>query len=200
MDGADRIRADLTAVRRRRSTALTLYLGVLVLLVVGLLLAPPHPEAMPRSLSWMLTLAGVLLSAVLATSAALGVPLWRERTLFVLTSLAGLGLGGALAVIVDWRAPVTMGARCLAYGAFVSAVAMIALGALAGRVWRRFPDPGWLLAISTATVGVTALHFSCPATDAVHVYFFHLGPVLLAYALARIASRTREALLREPDL
>jgi hypothetical protein len=200
MDALAHIQSDLAVLRRRRGIAFAVYLVVFAVLVTGLLLAPPKPEAMPRGVDWMLALGGVLLSSVLATSATVGLPLWRERTLFLLTALAGLGIGGALAFIIDWNAPVTLGTKCFAYGAFVSAVAMIALGALSGRLWRRFPDPGWLLAISVAGVGVVALHFSCAAHDAVHVYAFHLGPMLLAYALARLALRTRETLLREENL
>ena len=187
-------------MRRGRAIAFTIYLAVFALLVTGLLLAPAKPEAIPRSVSWMLTLCGLMLSSVLAASAAIGVPLWRERMVFVATAIAGLALGGALALVVRWDAPVTMGTKCLAYGAFVSAVAMIVLGALSGRVWRRFPDPGWLLAISVTGVGVTALHITCPAVDALHVYAFHLGPVLLAYGLARAALRTREKLLHDENM
>jgi hypothetical protein len=199
-DALGHIRSDLERVRRRRSFALACYVVVFALLVGGLLVAPPQAASIPRSASWMLTLGGLFLSSVLAASAAIGVPLWRERTMFIATAVAGLALGGALALIVDWRAPVTTGTKCFAYGAFVSAVAMIVLGALSGRVWRRFPDPGWLLAISVTGVGLTALHFACPATDALHVYAYHLGPVLLAYALARVALRARETLLREENL
>jgi hypothetical protein len=200
VDALGHIRSDLQQIRRRRGAALAIYLAVFALLVAGLVLAPPKEEAIPHTANWMLTLGGLFLSSVLATSAAIGVPLWRERTLFVMTALAGLVLGGALALVVDWQAPVTMGTKCLAYGAFVSAVAMIVLGALSGHVWRRFPDPGWLLAISVTGVGVTALHIACPATDSLHVFAFHLGPVLLAYALARAALKTRATLLREENL
>jgi len=199
-DALGQIRSDLKRTRQKRALALAIYLAVFALLVAGLLIAPPKEETIPRTANWMLTLGGLALSSVLAASAAIGVPLWRERTVFVVTALAGMALGGGLAFVVDWNAPVTLGTKCFAYGAFVSAVAMIVLGGLGGRVWRRFPDPGWLLAIEVTGVGVTTLHFDCPASDSLHVFAFHLGPVLLAYALARAALRTRETLLREENL
>jgi hypothetical protein len=198
VDALRQIRTDLAKTKRNRVLALLIYLAVFALLITGLSFAPHH--GVPRGADWMLTLGGLALSSALAASAAIGVPLWRERTLFVVTGVAGMILGGALAFVVDWSAPVTMGTKCLAYGAFVSAVAMIVLGALSGRVWRRYPDPGWLLAIAVTGVGVTMLHFDCPASDSLHVFAFHLGPVLLAYALARAALRTRETLLREENL
>ena len=158
------------------------------------------PDAMPRTVSWMLTLGGLLLSAVLATTTALGLPLWRNRTAFVLMVVAGLSMVGAMAFIIDWRAPMTVATRCLVHGGFVSVIAMIALGALGGRVWRRFPDPSWMLALSVVGLGMIDLHFSCGGVDALHVYAFHMGPVLLAYVVVRMALKARAALLRNEQM
>ncbi len=200
MDAIAHIRADLDGLRRRRRTAVALFLGLMSLAVAGLLLGPQKPQALPRTSVWAVTLAGLFLSSTAAIAAGVGVPLFRARMFRGVTVAAGLGLAGAFAVLADWDAPMTMGVKCLAYGTFVSAVAMILLGALSGRLWRRFPDPGWILALGIAGTGAIALHFSCAMVDPVHLYLFHLGPVLLVYALVRSALKTREALLHDGNL
>jgi hypothetical protein len=196
MEARARIQADLADLRRRRALGFLAFTVLLSLLVLGLVLAPQKSGSIPRGLEWMLSLGAVALVAALAMSATLGLPLWSERALSWLTVSAGLGLAGALALIVEWDAPATIGLACVGVATAVSAVAMVAIGAATGTLWRRFPDPGWLLAISVASLSVLVLHFDCGETNAVHVYGFHLGPMLLAYGLARVAVSSQWKLQR----
>ncbi|MGF1511174.1 MAG: hypothetical protein ACFB9M_16900 [Myxococcota bacterium] len=192
---ADRIRSDLAQLRKARHCAFGLYVGLLCLFLVAME-AFAHPVR--GSVSWMVALILFLIGASASAGLALGIPLLHGRALTVsLGSSLGVMVFG-LIVAVKAGTPVMWqgGASCFIYGTGVSALAMVVLGAVSGRLWRRFPDPGFLLALATTGVGLMALHMRCPSQNAVHLFAFHLSPLFVVYGLARLLTATRAQFLQ----
>lgn len=168
--------------------------------MVALVLAPQKATALPRNATWILSLALIFAGSTGATAATLGLPLWQKSTMRVVTVASLLGIAAGLLLVVDWSAPtlsIGMGAPCFAFCTVVSAIAMVTLGILSGRLWRRFPDPGLVMAVGVTGVGITALHFTCGGTDPVHLMVFHLAPLGLVYAIAQVFVRLREKVIQD---
>ncbi len=139
------IRAELSDLKKRRVSALALYLG-LVLGFLGLLFFSPG-KSPPKNIDvfWLSSLAVLFFSSAIAGAATIGLPLLRRNATYVLTAGAGLGLIGALALVAQWdasRLETGQGAHCFLYCAAVSSAAMVVLGILSGRLWRRVSQPG----------------------------------------------------------
>jgi len=190
------IREDLAQLRRQRRRSLGIYLGLLAIFS-AVLFRGPTGNAAPDA-GWYLGLAGLFAGATASTALAIGVPLLHGSKLAVaLGSSLGLMLAG-LAGAMDYDPSaewVHHGPICFVFGTVVSALFMVILGALSGRLWRRFPDPGAMIAVGTTAVGMLALHLRCESTHVLHVLAFHLTPLALLYWGARRLTRLRLSLL-----
>jgi hypothetical protein len=187
---AERIRADLQDLRRARHGAFGLY----VLLLGAFLIAAQMFSASPSQPGlWTAALLMFAAGALGSAGLALGVPLLHGTPLRIaLGASLALMVAGLLMVVKPGTAVAwDHGPGCFIYGTGVSAVAMVVLGAVSGRLWRRFPDPGFMLAVATTGVGVMALHMRCPSDNVVHLLLFHLGPLAVLYAAARTLTAMR---------
>ncbi len=198
LDALPHIRADLRRLRADRIRALGLYLAIFALFFVALM-ATDSGLGQRHDLKWALGLVGLFLGAAGSVALAMGVPLLHGRRL-------ALALGGSLAVMLGGLAlAVDMesdpawkhGPMCFTFGTAISALFMVILGALSGRLWRRTPDPGFMIAVGTTAAGIAYLHSRCDSTHVLHVLFFHVTPLVVLYAAARWLTRVRLQLLRE---
>ena len=146
---------------------------------------------------WWVSFGMLLCGALLGASITLGVPRLSRKFVYVVAGLMTAGCLGALGLVVQPHADHTTSMPCFMYGTGVSAVAMVALGLISGSVWRRFPDPTFVLAMGATGVGLAALHVHCPGVDALHLFGFHLGPLVVIYALSHFVLRARERILRD---
>jgi len=189
---ADLIHEELNQLRRARKSALGIYVALLALFLVGMqVFAYPVSGVMDIT-----ALCIFLLGAALSAGLTMGIPLLHGVALRIGIGLS-LGLMAiGLLLVMNAKEPVYWGhgAECFAFGTSISAVAMVVLGAVSGRLWRRFPDPGLLLALSTTFVGVMALHMNCAAHNPIHIVVFHLGPLAILYLGARFLVRFRDQL------
>lgn len=189
------IRQDLAAHRRRRAGAVLAYAGLIAVGLVGLATAP-GPIDVERDVIWLGALLLLFVGSTAATALAVGIPLLRRAPLYLASAasafamLGGLGLA-AMPNVAGGQA----GMKCFAFGSVISVVAVVILGVLSGRYWRRFPSPAFLLAVGVTGVGLAVLHLRCPSTEAGHLFGFHLTPVVLLFALTTLIVRARESLL-----
>ncbi len=192
------IRRDLDALGRRRRIAFAAYLGLATVLLAAFYLAPSKKPVLERDLMWMVSLLAVFLGSALCTSVAVGVPLVKRMTAY---NLGAIGLAGVLAGLVLTVDPaavgMTTGPQCFAFGSAIAAVAMIALGVVSGRVWRRFPDPTFFIATGVTGVGIAVLHMRCASGEASHLFGFHLTPLIALFLITRFVVRARTRLLSE---
>lgn len=202
MRAHDAIHADLSSLKRQRRTALATYAGVLGVFMGVYLLQPAGPNALERDVTWTISFVLLLVGALLGAVITIGYPLVRRTTTYAVSALMLAGCTGALLLTIQasttaTAAPLAAGMRCFMHGTAVSAVAMLALGFISGRVWRRFPAPGFPLAMGMTGIGLAALHARCGGSDPVHLLGFHFTPLLVVYALAHLVVRTRDKLCRE---
>lgn len=189
---ADLIHQELDQLRRARKSALGIYVALLALFLVGMqVFAYPVSGVMDVT-----ALCIFLLGAALSAGLTMGIPLLHGIALRIGLALSLGSMAIGLLLVMNLKQPVYWGhgAHCFAVGTGFSAVAMVVLGAVSGRLWRRFPDPGLLLALSTTFVGVLALHMNCAARDPLHLVVFHVGPMAVLYGGARFLVRSREQL------
>lgn len=198
LEALPRIRDDLRHVRRQRWRALAVYLLVFGLFV-GFLWGRPAPgPGGSRDLSWHVGLVAMLVGAAASTGLAMGVPLVHGRRLGWSIGLAVTLMLGGLVAAVDFESPqgwTDHGPICFAVGTVISALFMIILGALSGRLWRRFPDPAALIAMGTTGVGIVALHLRCGNANPLHLLAFHVAPLAVLFVGARALTRLRLSLL-----
>lgn len=197
IEAVPQIRADLQQLRQQRWRALVVYLAVFALFSGALLTRPaPDPDA-ARDLGWAAGLAALFFGAAASTALAMGVPLLHGRRLWAAlgASVAVMAGGLAVALDLDGSAWGRHGHVCFAFGTAISALFMLILGALSGRLWRRFPDPAALIALGTTGVGMVALHLRCESTHVVHVLGFHVTPLAVLFLGARALTRLRQSLL-----
>ena len=197
----DQIRRDLERLRRDRTVTLLGYLAIVSVFLGFIFLSPAHEHALDRSTSWYIALLLMFGASVGGAALTIGVPLVSRGTVVAAGLVISGALIAALILVMDMSAagpedPWAAGAHCFVYCTSVSGIAMIGLGFLSGRLWRRYPDPGWILALGLTAVGVSALHMQCGGDDPVHLFAFHLGPVLLLYMMARGLIWLREYVLR----
>lgn len=200
MHALEQIRRDLRDLEQRRRVALGTYLGLLAVFVAVFFLQPTGPRALVRDAGWLLAFGLLLAGALLGAVVTIGYPLISRLAVYVVSALMASGCAAALLLTVDTSAasaPVSAGIPCFLHSTAVSAAAMLALGAISGRVWRRFPDPGFPLALGATGVGLATLHMRCGGVDPLHLFGFHLGPLLALYALAHYLVRAREDLSRD---
>lgn len=202
MQALEQIHGDLRDLKKQRRTALGVYVVVVLALVLLAFLPPAGPMALPRDTGWGVALTLLLGGTLLGAVVTIGYPWVRRNTAIALSLLTILGCLAALLMTMDVHAarpahPVQAGMHCFMFGGAVSAASMALLGMVSGRVWRRFPDPGIALAMGMTGVGLAALHLRCGGQDPLHLLGFHLGPLLVIYALAHLAVRTRLRLIRE---
>ncbi|MEQ9502660.1 MAG: hypothetical protein RIT81_37660 [Deltaproteobacteria bacterium] len=194
----DVIHRDLSAFGRRRAVALVGYLALAALLLGAFLLAPSKKPTLERDGPWMVALALVFAGSALCTAIALGVPLVRRMTAY---SLGAVGLASVFAGLFLTVDPTAIGGapgpQCFAFGSAVSAVAMVALGVVSGRVWRRFPDPTFFIATGVTGVGIAVLHMRCPNGEPLHLFGFHATPLILLFLVTRFVVRARTRLLQD---
>ncbi|MEM1023966.1 MAG: hypothetical protein AAGD10_00090 [Myxococcota bacterium] len=184
------IRDELDQLRGARKSALGVYVALLSMFLVGMqVFAYPVTGVMDVT-----ALCLFLLGAAFSAGLTMGLPLLHGRALTGAIGLSLSMMGIGLLLIMNSSEPVYWGhgAKCFAVGTGFSAVAMITLGAVSGRLWRRFPDPGLLLALSTTFVGVMALHMNCAARNPIHIVVFHVGPLIVLYFCARGLVRVRD--------
>lgn len=193
------IRRDLGALGHRRRIALVAYLALASVLLVAFYLAPSKKPVLERDLMWTLALLSVFLGSALCTSVAIGVPLVKRFTAY---NLGAIGLAAILAGLVLTVDPAVVGTStgpgCFTFGSVIAAVAMVALGVVSGRVWRRFPDPTFFIATGVTGVGIAVLHMRCGSAEASHLFGFHLTPLLGLFLVTRFVVR-RVARLRSSD-
>ena len=202
MNAHDEIRRDLERLRRDRAISLLGYLAIVTVFLALVFVSPGLDHAFDRSATWYVAL--LLMFGASAGGAALtmGMPLVSRNTLIAASAALAAALIAALLLAMDFSSagpddPWTAGSRCFVRCTAISSAAMLALGFLSGRLWRRFPNPGWVLALGLSGVGLSALHMQCGGSDPVHLFVFHLGPVLLLYAVARALVRLREFVLHD---
>ena len=201
IDVAAEIRRDLGRLRRDRFVTLVGYLVIIAGFLAFVFLSPEGKHALERSATWYVALVLMFIASAGGAALTVGVPLVSRSVLLTAGGVMFLALLGALLLVVDFTAsmpddPWGAGAKCFLYCTVVAGISMMALGFLSGRLWRRFPDPGWVLAIGLTGVGLSALHMQCGGTDPMHLLVFHLGPVLVMYAVARGLIALREYVLR----
>lgn len=202
MQAIDDIRRDLDELKSRRRTALWTYMVVLTLFVGVFLLRPTGPNALERDGAWMVSFGLLLAGTLLGTMVTIGYPLFSRAAVYGVSLLMAAGCLVAILITVDFGAtgpanPVRAGMPCFVHGTAMSIAAMLVLGVVSGRVWRRFPDPGFSMALGMTGVGLAALHMQCGGVDPLHLFAFHLSPLIGVYALAHFAVRTRNDLSRE---
>ena len=197
IEAAPQIRADLRQLRQQRWRALVVYLAVLALFAGALLVRPAPGPAGARDLGWTIGLAALFFGAAASTALAIGVPLLHGRRLWVALGAGSAVMAGGLAAALDLEGSAwgRHGHVCFAFGTAVSALFMLILGALSGRLWRRFPDPAALIALGTTAVGMVALHLRCESTHVLHVLGFHVTPLAVLFLGARALTRLRLSLL-----
>jgi len=139
-------------------------------------------------------LAGIVLGGTGTTALAVGMPLLHGHRLAAATAAAVGILVAGLFMASDFGSPDAWtfhGPICFGVGTAISGVFMLILGALSGRLWRRFPDPAAFIAVGATAVGLLALHLRCGNDHPLHVVAFHVGPLLLLYLAARVLTRIR---------
>lgn len=177
--------------------ALFTYIGI-ISIFFGLMIFRGGGMAMREPL-WVASFGLLLTGSLLGASLTIGVPHISRSLVYVMAGLMVAGCLGALYLVVDLAAPASTGMPCFMYGTGVSAVAMVGLGLISGGVWRRFPDPSFVLALGATGVGLAALHIHCPGVDALHLFGFHLGPLVVVYLLAFFALRLRSRILADGE-
>ncbi len=202
MRALDAIHADLSSLKRQRRTALATYAGLLAVFVGVYLLQPAGPNALERDLTWTISFVLLLAGALSGAMITIGYPLVKRGTTYAVAALMLAGCVGALLLTIEASAMVptsqfAAGMPCFMYGTAVSALAMLVLGIISGQVWRRFPAPGFPLAMGMTGIGIAALHAHCGGRDALHLLGFHFTPLLVVYGLAHLLVRTRNKLYRE---
>lgn len=202
MSATDQIRRDLERLRRDRTVTLFAYLAITGLFLAWAFISPTSEQALERSATWYVALLLMFVASAGGTALTIGVPLVSQNALFAASGLLTALLLGALLLVMDFSSagpsdPWAAGGPCFWHCTVVSGAGMLGLGFLSGRLWRRFPNPGWLLAVGLTGVGISALHMRCGGSDPFHLLVFHLGPMLLLYALARGLVWLREFVLRE---
>ncbi len=200
-EASNQIRRDLQRLRRDRAVTLFGYVVIIALFLGFLFLSPVGEHALERSATWYVALILMFVASAGGAALTIGVPLVSRGVLLGAGATILGALVAALLLIMDFSAtvpddPWAAGAKCFIHCTIISGAAMLALGFLSGRLWRRFPDPGWVLAVGLTGVGLSALHMQCGGSDPVHLVVFHLGPVLLLYGMARALIRLREYVLR----
>ena len=198
----EQIRRDLERLRRDRTITLFGYVAIMAVFLGFLFLSPVGEHALERSATWYVALLLMFVASAGGAALTIGVPLVSRSVLIGAGSAMLAALIAALLLVMDFTATApsnawSLGAKCFVHCTMISGAAMIALGFLSGRLWRRFPDPGWVLALGLTGVGLSALHMQCGGSDPVHLLVFHLGPVLLLYGMARGLIRLREYVLRD---
>lgn len=197
MHAIEHIHEDLSTLKHQRKTAIATY-AVLVALFIGVFfLQPAGPNALQRDTGWSVAFALLLIGALLGAMLTIGYPLVSRATATVGSVLIVVGCSAAMFMTIDPQAagpaaPLKAGMHCFMFGTAVSALAMAVLGVLSGRVWRRFPDPGFSLAMGMTGLGLAALHLRCGGQDALHLLGFHFTPLLVIYGLAHVAVRVRD--------
>lgn len=185
----------------QRLRALAAFMAVVGALLGLLAMSPLKPGAV-RDDVWLAALLLLLLGTGTTVALGVGVPLVSRRVYVSagfgagVLMLAGVAIAGDPSLLFE-RAGVAMGIRCFVFGSVISGAAMVALGLLSGRVWRRFPDPGLLLAVGVTGVGIAGLHLRCAITDPAHLFLYHVTPLVLLYAATRFLVRLRERTLRD---
>ncbi len=199
-DAYAHIHRDLRRLRRDRAVTLLGYLAIVSVFLAFVFLIPAGDHALERNLSWYVALLLMFAASAAGASLTIGYPLVSRSVLLGASVVLVLMLAAALLLIMDFTsgpAPLNAGATCFFHCTLISGGAMLALGFLSGRLWRRFPNPGWVLALGLAGVGLSALHMQCGGADPIHLLVFHLGPVVLLYMVARALIRLREFVLRD---
>jgi len=197
----EQIKRDLGRLRRDRVVTLIGYVAIIAVFLTFAFLRPTHEHALDRSTNWYIALLLMFAASVGGAAITIGVPLISQTALWSTIGVIMATLVAALLLVMDFTSsglddPWAAGAQCFIKCTLISGVAMLALGFLSGRLWRRFPDPGWVLALGLTGVGLSALHMQCGGSDPVHLLVFHLGPVFLLYAMARGLIWLREYVLR----
>ena len=200
MEAVEHIRRDLAELKRRRIVAL----GTYVLIIIGFfgVLMMRSRGPVPYDASWLAAFSGLLLAALLCAVVTIGIPLLSRKVVYLSTGVAALLCVGALAVAMDPNLspgphPVGNGMPCFMYGTTVAAIAMAVLGLISSRVWRRFPNPGFLIALGTMGVGLAALHLHCSFQEPLHLFGFHLAPLAVIYLLAHRLVHKRNQLMAD---
>lgn len=202
MDAVGQIRSDLRTLKQRRGVALAGYAALLAAWM-GLTWLQPAPDAADgRDAVWGLALALLLTGTLVGVAITLGLPLVSQRWVSAAAGGVALGTVAALLMTVVPGGPrpedqLRAGMPCFLFGTGTSGLAMLVLGILSGRLWRRFPNPALVMALGMTGVGLALLHMRCGATDPVHLFVFHLGPLGLIYGAAHRMVRARDRLARE---
>ena len=195
------IHTELGRLKRHRlvvlGLSLTLVLGVCLLAFFSQENIAPRAEHG----RWLLALWILGACTVVATSAAIGVPLVRGSWFNALGLGSLFGLLIAMAIATDWGSrtapPVAAGVKCFTFGTGASVVAMVVLGIISGRTWRRFPNPGLALAVGATAFSAILLHIRCGGAHPLHLFGFHLTPFLVSYAASRSLLKLREQVLQD---
>ena len=201
LNAPEQIRRDLARLRRDRTVMLVGYLALVMVFLGFVFLTPAHEHALDRTVTWYAALLMMFCASAGGAALTMGVPLVSRWVLAVATGIILVVLVAALLLVMDFTSagpddPWGAGAKCFIYCTVVSGAALVVLGFMSGRLWRRFPDPGWVLALGLTAVGLSALHMQCGGSDPTHLLVFHLGPVLMLYGLARGLIWLREFVLR----
>ena len=202
MDPLSDIRSDLRRLKRRRGSALLTYSAALTVFLAALVLGPTRPGVLVRDGTWILAFALMLSAVLMGAAVTVGAPLVGRRWVYGVGALMALGTLAALAVTMVPAAPgpedhLVAGLPCFLFGTTTSGLAMLGLGAISGRLWRRFPNPRFVLALGMTGVGLAGLHVRCGGVHPVHLVAFHLGPLAVLYVVAHLLVRAREGLARD---
>lgn len=187
-DAVAAVHADLDGLARKRARAfLILAIGSAAFIVLMSLL-PASPGSGPRDMSWWASLALLFASALLAASAALGVPLWQRGAMIVVVCAAVIAaLAGTLMIVQPLHSgDVGFRVTCLVHGGAIGIAVFFALRMLLGRLWRRFPDGAAIASIGATTAGLAYLAARCGVTDPVHLVASHVPVLLLVFAITRV--------------
>lgn len=200
MDAVSQIHSDLESLRQRRVLALTTYIA-LIGVFFGFIFIQPAPMAMPRDVPWTIAFSLLFLGSILGASVTIGYPLVSRRVMYIVSGVMSVGMIIALFMVMDSNGPspkdpVAAGMKCFTVGTSVSAVAMVVLGVVSGRVWRRFPDPGFVLSLGMTGIGLGFLHMRCGGTDPFHM-LSHFAPLVVLYTIAHFVMRARTRFLAD---
>lgn len=200
MEAVEQIHRDLSELKRRRALALSTYAGIIAVFF-GILWFRPG-AGLPRDLAWMVAFGALSVGALLGAAVTIGYPLVPRRVVHLSAGAVGFVCIGALLLVMDPAVPaavnpVKVGMPCFVYGTAVAALAMVLLGIISARVWRRFPDPGFTLALGMTGVGLAALHLHCGHAGPLHLLAFHLAPLAVLYVLAHYIVRRRNQFMRD---